>query len=953
MMRAKKELFKIVPLVCAAAVVLGSLAGCASKNAANVQEAETQKRIVDILTGEDDQNTIVTVRGNQPLTYTAVKQEFPLGVLFHFPDTALEDIKTVHYPPENETIDSIRATELQEDGRTSRLFIALKQDVPYDISPESNDLNISFPKAEAAAELDLGETPPEDASEPTPAAAAPVPVKPATRLEKVSATPLTRHLVVRIEADGTIKDYQSFTIDSPPRIVFDLNRLESPFDGEQRIDLESKWASAVRHCGHPGKVRLVIDTNKTYVSKYSATAVDTGLLIHVGDAVADAGKSSVPASEPAVSSTPASGASLSEATENASSDTVTPAATTAGGDRPAWVNRIEFSGEEEGKSSLIVGTTRPVQYELQEAADRRLHLILADTNLPEYRKRALITTRFESAVDRVTPVQSAAMQNESLFVIEMREKVPYFVEQTGNTLRVNFAASKIPPKPYEAAELPAWKKAAAEAPESGAAPLASEADAPRRTSPAVGTLTAETKEGSEIVPYGLRPEDTYDMDRQQVIEQYSGQRRELDLYRDEVVKKYTGEKISLDFYETDIKNVFRIIREVSGQNLAIDKDVTGRVTLTLAKPVPWDQALDLILKMNGLGRVYEGDIIRIATQVTLAREEKQRQDKLKEERWRKKQEPHVTAFIPINYADASEINTKHVVPLLTKQIGGDDDQMGKSTVDARLNMIVITDTPTVVKRAKEIISKIDRVTPQVVIEARVVEANTNFTREIGFDWGEVTLSAFNITDDLEFGPTVFQANNIPDNFVDNNSIDFSFQTLTGTSFSVINAKIQANEVDGKVNIISAPKIVTLNNREATIKQGFEVPYLERDSSGNATVRFKDVDLLLKVTPAVTNDGRITMKIYVTKNDLVDPTAPEPALSTNEAETEVLVEDGDTIVIGGILKDSQSWAESGIPGLRKVPAFGWLFKSESTNTDKNELLIFITPRIIQLEQHTNV
>jgi type IV pilus assembly protein PilQ len=356
--------------------------------------------------------------------------------------------------------------------------------------------------------------------------------------------------------------------------------------------------------------------------------------------------------------------------------------------------------------------------------------------------------------------------------------------------------------------------------------------------------------------------------------------------------------------------------------------------------------------MNGLGRVYEGNIIRIATQATLAREEKLRQAKLKEERIRKKQEPHITAFIPINYADANEINTKHVAPLLTKDIG-DTDQEGKSTVDSRLNMIVITDTPTVIKRAKEIIAKIDRVTPQVVIEARVVEANTNFTREIGFDWGEVTLSAFNITDDIEFGPTVFQANNIPDTFVDNNSIDFSFQTLTGTSFSVINAKIQANEVDGKVNIVSAPKIVTLNNRKATIKQGFEVPYLERDSSGNATVRFKNVDLLLEVTPAVTNDGRITMKIFVTKNDLVDPTAPEPALSTNEAETEVLVEDGDTIVIGGILKDSTSWAESGIPGLRKVPAFGWLFKSDSTNKDKNELLIFITPRIIALDQRVSL
>ena len=175
------------------------------------------------------------------------------------------------------------------------------------------------------------------------------------------------------------------------------------------------------------------------------------------------------------------------------------------------------------------------------------------------------------------------------------------------------------------------------------------------------------------------------------------------------------------------------------------------------------------------------------------------------------------------------------------------------------------------------------------------------------------------------------------------------QSSSGTPFEILNAKLVASETEGKTNIISAPKVVTLDNKKAKIKQGLEVPYLERDSSGNATVRFKNVDLLLEVTPNITPDDRIVMKIFVTKNDVVDPTADQPALSTNEAETELLVDNGDTIVIGGIVKSTIQYGEKGIPGLRQLGVLGWLFKSQSKKDQKNELLIFITPRIVKLEQ----
>jgi type IV pilus assembly protein PilQ len=172
---------------------------------------------------------------------------------------------------------------------------------------------------------------------------------------------------------------------------------------------------------------------------------------------------------------------------------------------------------------------------------------------------------------------------------------------------------------------------------------------------------------------------------------------------------------------------------------------------------------------------------------------------------------------------------------------------------------------------------------------------------------------------------------------------------SGTSFEIVNAVLAAAEVEDKINIISAPKVVTLDNKKAKIMQGFEIPYLERDDSGNATINFKDVDLLLEVTPMVNPDNRITMSIFVTKNDLVDPDVTPPALSTNEAKTEILVDDGDTIVIGGILKSTLSWGERGIPGLRKIGVLGWLFRYQEDSDEKKELLIFLTPQIVQLEQ----
>jgi len=904
-----KKLFKPVQL----SIILLSFAACVSQNTANVKTVGKSKLITDIITSEDAQSTIVTVKGNDTLTYTAIKQELPLGLLVDFPETALDNIKTVYYPPENDTLNSIRATQLEEEGVTSRIFISLKQDFSYSLQPDDTGLHIYFSKTDSpAVESTTQEVPVakiETTPEPEPEIA---PALPATRIISVAATPLKKNVVIDVKADGMIKNYKSFTIaGDPSRIVYDFYGLKSSHKNEQRITVKSDWVSGIRYYGHPDKIRMVLETEKAHLSEFAASPAADGLLIYVGNIPEPLSKNDA---EPAVAQNlPPNNPEQ----KKISKDQVPQPAAKAKNDELAWLNRIDFASEEAGKSAVIIGTTRPVDYQLTKISDKRLRLDLLDTNLPEYRKRALITTRFQSAVDRITPTQQPKTRDTSI-VFELREGVPYLVKQTDNIIRVDFSASSIPPRPYEDGKLPAWKKVLAE-PATGYSAasenlmLSSDARAKRKL--ATGELKPAKKEISlQERLAGVAP-----------------------------AQRYNGEKIALDFYDTDIKNVFRIIREISGKNFAIDKNVTGKVTLTLDKPVPWDQVLDLVLKMNQLGMTMEGDIVRIATLNTLAQEEKLRQAKFKTDQaalsQKKALEPLVTAYIPINYSDAQAEILPHIQSILSAT-------RGKASVDIRNNQIIITDTAVKIQQAREIVQIIDKVTPQVIIEARIVEANTAFTRDLGFDWGTISAGPFNIGDATL--TLTGLASNLPAT-IPSAVVGGTFQKLSGTPFSIVDAQLVASETEGKTNIISAPKVVTLDNKKAMIKQGLEVPYLERDSSGNATVRFKNVDLLLEVTPNITPDDRIVMKIFVTKNDVVDPTADQPALSTNEAQTELLVDNGDTIVIGGIVKSTIQYGEKGIPGLRQLGVLGWLFKAQSKKDQKNELLIFITPRIVKLEQ----
>ena len=575
---------------------------------------------------------------------------------------------------------------------------------------------------------------------------------------------------------------------------------------------------------------------------------------------------------------------------------------------------IAFTAKEDGGSEISIKTSVPVKYDIfREKNKNKLILNLYNTDIPKYRQRPFLTEYFRSAVNRILPVQRKKGEKSSHIIIEMREAVPYRIARNSDGLLLSFDPSSISPLKFTKAEK-IFKNGNA-----GQKPVKLS-----KTSNAFNGTNGESQD-------------------EKGAEQNKG-----NLFQQK--KVYTGEKIRVDFFETDIKNVFRIIAGVSQKNLAVDKDVTGNVTLSLDKPVPWDQVLDLVLKMNNLGMVEEGSIIRIATRKTLKGEEEFKQAEFaarKHELDQKKSlEPLVTEYIPINYSNAKSDIEPHLKKILTPK-------RGLLSVDSRTNMIIMTDVKAKIAQAKEIINKLDKVTPQIMIAARIVEVNKDFSKQLGIDW-----SLASKTDDS--GARVFGggANGAGGNYgfdlamnypvASTSSIGYSFSHIAGTPF-VLDATLSASEVKGDVKIISSPKILTLDNKKAKIKQGLQYPYLERDNSGGSSVKFKDIDLLLEVTPHVTPDKRIAMRVHLTKDDVASITNGVPSLSTNEADTELLINDGDTIVIGGITKATINHGKTGFPVLSSIPGLGMLFGSTTKSDNKNELLIFITPSIVQLQQ----
>lgn len=406
-------------------------------------------------------------------------------------------------------------------------------------------------------------------------------------------------------------------------------------------------------------------------------------------------------------------------------------------------------------------------------------------------------------------------------------------------------------------------------------------------------------------------------------------------------KVYTGRKVTLEFSDADVRKIFQLIAEVSGYNFLIADDVSGVISLKLVN-VPWDQALDVILDSKNLEMKRDNNIVQIKPKGKFRTQE---EDDALVERERQKRMPMVTKVFEISFAAVADIASKFE-KLSSKSIGTEASVIS----DTRTNRVIVVDNEIRIKKMEDLLAKLDTPEKQVLIEARIVEASSNFTRNLGVQWGihykDASGSIMGINQlDSGFGGILTQAPPAGMQPIDSagGSLGLSFGKLTsGVSLDM---RLAAAATAGMVKIISTPKVVTLNNKPAKISQGQSIPYQTTSAEGTKTM-FVEATLMLDVTPHISADGSIGMKITATNNSAAPaPAGVAPSINVKTATTELQVMNGETTVIGGIYVDTDSESDSGVPYLMDIPLLGWMFKSNSKTKTKTELLIFITPRVV--------
>jgi type IV pilus assembly protein PilQ len=407
---------------------------------------------------------------------------------------------------------------------------------------------------------------------------------------------------------------------------------------------------------------------------------------------------------------------------------------------------------------------------------------------------------------------------------------------------------------------------------------------------------------------------------------------------------YSGEPISLSLKDADIKDVLRSFAEISGLNLIVQPGVRASVTVELDS-VPWDQALEQILKINGLGMELEGNILRIAP-VAQLRAEAEEEQRLKAAQ--ALSIPLRTVMKRLSYATAAD-----VARILQQRRGEGSlmSQRGTVIVDARTNTLLIKELPNYIDTVIAVIENLDTPEPQVMIEARIIETTKRFTRTLGIAWGfdGVADAAHGNTTGLVFPNQGTASGGV--NLITGGANAFLDLTLGNVLDTFqIEASLQAAEQEGLINILSSPKIATLNNERAEIQSGLQIP-IQTVANNTVTVQFVNATLRLQVTPHVTAEGTVLMDINIQKREpqlgLAPVGAQNAPIATKEARTRVIVRDGGTTVIGGIYEVSTDQGESRVPGLANVPVLRHLFRNKSRIDENEELLIFITPRVIKL------
>jgi len=844
---------------------------------------------------------------------------------------------------------------------------------------------------------------------PVEAATAAAPAAPATTLQSVTVESTTGGAVIRLEADGTIISAETFQLEGPDRLVVDLPGLTNAVTTKQ-IDVGTDELARVRIGTHAEKVRVVLDggslaagfEGKRVMPVSTGLVLSTGMTTEVDQLLAQvmeqADQAAMDQVELAEADTVSEGfaaegddvsGAFAEAETGTLVDDTAPAAM-AGDDAAFAAAPVDEVIEQDEASAEIYG----LQYDTTAERDRIA--VLSDTVI-EYElhtpdAETVVVSIFDatiapSAAERITPQiggpvslittfqQPDVAGNEVRVVMKRAPGLEPTLTRRGSLLFIDFentgVAAAPPPAFVDGEPRPGTLAAedmmemepsmaladdtAADAAVAGesmgsddmmlaAAALGDEDDTAStldESAPAAPAFEDETESdwdessaSAGMMSIGAGPASLEPPAAVELLEEgglIDG-------------KEYKGRRISLDFKDVEVADVLRLIAEVSDLNIIAGDEVQGIITIRLVD-VPWDQALDVILLTKGLGFVRVGNVLRIAPAEILKVEEEVR---LQERRNKEKLEDLEVKLHPVNYANVEDVS-KLVKRLLSAR--------GTVNVDERTNTVIIKDISAVIDEATALIQAVDTQTPQVMIEAKIVEAALDFSRELGSVWrvgSQPLTDGFDSSSDprRDLGSDSFR-------FQGENSVAVA-NPITSTATGAVNfgafllddkmrvdVQIQAAEASGEGKVISSPRVVTLDNREAIIEQGVSIPF-QTFESGDAKLEFIDAVLSLKVTPHITTDRSIIMSLEVTRNapDASVPTPTgSPAIAKNQAKTETLVKDGQTLVIGGIYTIEKTERETRVPYLHRIPVLGAAFKSKELSDSRKELLIFVTPRIV--------
>jgi len=810
--------------------------------------------------------------------YTVYESTDPRRIVLDFPGMNVGDVQT-SIVIGKQPVGEVRTSSFDlSSGKLARVEILLDQAAEYDVDLNDTYININFsPTSVVMSEKPIDVTNVHETTD----SEVPLP----TSMSPAGATMLDRE-----EA-------------SSGRVASLMKGIELD-NGKALLKLDGK-AKKIKYFSLDNPSRLVVDVfgvkgdfkEKEFEASMGFKKVRVGFYAEKTRVVFDAAAKNLPKYR--VTEGPdlievAWGVGMSAVTENSVKE---------GKGEEVTVESIDFvsKGDAAVVSIALSGKANRIEPRLEGNIVR---FGVRNAKLGRALRRTIDSSAFPSAVLRVTPYTVLSGEKQDvLFAVELKGSVAYELKGGEKTLLLtveNGPYAQSMPVPVETVEVEI-----------------SEAQKSVTSSPEM-IATPDVMTTKEAAPPPLfAPEE--EVGRLSSPE-----------------KIYEGEKITLIFDQADVRQIFQLIGEVSGLNVILGEGVQGPVSLRLID-VPWDQALELIMDIKGLGMLRKGNIVQILPKDKVRA---MRQEELKAASEEQKLEPLVTEVIGVSYTSLANV-AGPVRELLTER--------GKLTKDDRNKQFIITDIPSIIEKAKELARILDTPEKQVMIEARIVEARANFTRQLGVSWGatytddSTTPDQWDVSKAAISGGGSFVISPIVGNAGIGSSITFG---KLGTTSAVLDLKLSAAETTGDSKIVSKPRVTTLNGETATISQGTQIPYTSSGADGLPKTEFVDATLQLNVTPIINPDDSVILEISASNNTPTQVAgASAPAIDKKEAKTKVLVNDGETTVIGGIFVESESQSETGIPLLKDIPLLGYLFKSKRKNEDRNELLIFITPRIL--------